>query len=412
MISNSRFSNANQLGIGDVVLDGQVDFRNNLFDFGVPSSNSQYIARAHNMGVSVLGTITGGSGYANGTYTGVPLSAKLGAGGATATVTVAGGAVTAVTITSPGAFIIPGMPLSTSNANLGGSGAGFSVPVLAAVSSVQDNPIVTSVGNNFGPGGQAPTWTQVGYFNFTTPAVTSINDQIDAATVPGGTMFGCGGAGAPTCIYMSFPVSSDIAPNIASLANLSSAIPGHHYGGPVVGYRTTSNVNDVASYFGFQAVPPSGDFGTAETMFEAAWNLQAISGGAGVAVLPNAYGFRTRTPIMNGGNMLTAMYGFKCDQQKVQNVTTAWCFYNDDPGDLNAFVGGTQFGTTTLATVSGEIGMAKITETTPTAPGAGGAKLAVVCGTNAGTAKLVAFAGTSTTPVTILDNIGSGVSGC
>lgn len=43
-----------------------------------------------------------------------------------------------------------------------------------------------------------------------------------------------------------------------------------------------------------------------------------------------------------------------------------------------------------------------------TAPGAGFARLAFVNGTTAGTAKLVAYAGTSTTPTTILDNIGTG----
>ena len=78
----------------------------------------------------------------------------------------------------------------------------------------------------------------------------------------------------------------------------------------------------------------------------------------------------------------------------------------------DAFVGGTQFGGTALATVSGEVGLAKISEPSPTAPGTSGAKLAVVCDTNPGTAKLVIFVGTSTTPVTIQDNIGSGVSGC
>jgi len=45
---------------------------------------------------------------------------------------------------------------------------------------------------------------------------------------------------------------------------------------------------------------------------------------------------------------------------------------------------------------------------TVTAPGAGFARLAFINGTTAGTAKLVAYAGTSTTPTTIIDNIGAG----
>lgn len=64
-----------------------------------------------------------------------------------------------------------------------------------------------------------------------------------------------------------------------------------------------------------------------------------------------------------------------------------------------------------LTLTDGALGMAKITAS-GTAPGAAGLKLEVVCGTNAGSAKIVAYAGTSTTAVTVLDNIGSGVTGC
>ncbi len=59
----------------------------------------------------------------------------------------------------------------------------------------------------------------------------------------------------------------------------------------------------------------------------------------------------------------------------------------------------------------GEIGIATITPS-GTAPGSVGAKLALVCGTNAGTAKLIVYAGTSATPTSLLDNIGAGVLGC
>ncbi len=47
------------------------------------------------------------------------------------------------------------------------------------------------------------------------------------------------------------------------------------------------------------------------------------------------------------------------------------------------------------------------------APGAGGGKIAMICDVgHPGTMKLVAYAGTSFTPTTIMDNIGAGVSGC
>lgn len=68
-------------------------------------------------------------------------------------------------------------------------------------------------------------------------------------------------------------------------------------------------------------------------------------------------------------------------------------------------------GVTTLTLTAGAIGLPKMTAS-GTAPGATGAKLEVVCGTNAGTAKLVIYAGTSGTALDIKDNIGAGVTGC
>lgn len=74
--------------------------------------------------------------------------------------------------------------------------------------------------------------------------------------------------------------------------------------------------------------------------------------------------------------------------------------------------GSLQVGSVTALTLAnGEFGLMKETAS-GTAPGAAGLKLTVVCGTGGGSAKLIAYAGTSTTPVTVLDNIGSGVTGC
>jgi hypothetical protein len=76
-----------------------------------------------------------------------------------------------------------------------------------------------------------------------------------------------------------------------------------------------------------------------------------------------------------------------------------------------ALTGALTVGGSTLTVPSGGIGMLKITAD-GVAPGAAGAKLQLVCGTNAGTAKLVISAGTSATTVTVVDNIGAGVTGC
>lgn len=81
-------------------------------------------------------------------------------------------------------------------------------------------------------------------------------------------------------------------------------------------------------------------------------------------------------------------------------------------GNFNLATNTVGVGQTTLATVSkGELSFSK-NAASNTSPGAGFLKLAVVCGTNAGSAQLIAWAGTSTTSVSIKDNIGSGVTGC
>jgi hypothetical protein len=80
--------------------------------------------------IQTFGAITGGSAYTNGTYNNVPLTGGSGAN-ATATVVVSGGEVTTVTITLRGASYVVGDVLSAVNTNLGGTGAGFSIPVTA-----------------------------------------------------------------------------------------------------------------------------------------------------------------------------------------------------------------------------------------------------------------------------------------
>jgi hypothetical protein len=70
-------------------------------------------------------------------------------------------------------------------------------------------------------------------------------------------------------------------------------------------------------------------------------------------------------------------------------------------------IGGLNLGNTVAALAASEFGMNKIAAS-GSAPGAGTAKLAVVAGTTGGSCKLIMYAGTSTTPTTIIDNVGSG----
>lgn len=79
--------------------------------------------------ILTLGAITAGSGYTGaGTYNNVPLTGGSGTG-AQATIVVAGGVVTTVTITRRGRGYTAGNTLSAANTNIGGAGTGFSIPV-------------------------------------------------------------------------------------------------------------------------------------------------------------------------------------------------------------------------------------------------------------------------------------------
>jgi hypothetical protein len=79
--------------------------------------------------LATLGTISAGAAYVNGTYTNVPLTGGSGFG-ATATITVTGNIVVNASLTNLGTHYAAGDVLSASNANLGGAGSGFSVPIL------------------------------------------------------------------------------------------------------------------------------------------------------------------------------------------------------------------------------------------------------------------------------------------
>lgn len=77
-----------------------------------------------------LGTIVPGTLYTDGTYKGVALTGGAGTG-AEATIVVADGAVTEVTITKDGKGYAVGDELTATVAKVGGTGSGFKVPVTA-----------------------------------------------------------------------------------------------------------------------------------------------------------------------------------------------------------------------------------------------------------------------------------------
>lgn len=114
------------------------------------------VTNVQSSGIDTLGSITGGSLYLDNTYPDVPLTGGSGFG-ATASITVLGGAVTAVTITLPGALYQAGDVLSADDSDLGGGGgAGFSVPISTLF------PMVITLS-------QAPTGSDTANLTFKTP---------------------------------------------------------------------------------------------------------------------------------------------------------------------------------------------------------------------------------------------------
>jgi hypothetical protein len=140
-----------------------------------------------------------------------------------------------------------------------------------------------------------------------------------------------------------------------------------------------------------------------------------ITSGTGTMVMGN----QVTANVASINTILFAQYG-----NAANSAALIWgnSTFNFNTGSGRTFMnanGGFQFGSdtrfntpVTIGNVTptystGELAFAKMSAS-GTAPGAGIGKLAVVAGTNANTCKLIMYAGTSTTPVTIIDNVGAG----
>lgn len=122
----------------------QVALRQVISGSNIPTSTTVVAITTSN--IKTLGTITGGSGYVNGSYSNVALTGGSGSG-AKATIGVSGGAVTTVTITARGAGYAVGNVLSATAASLGGTGSGFLIPVSAIYTqAIQMSAAATGTG--------------------------------------------------------------------------------------------------------------------------------------------------------------------------------------------------------------------------------------------------------------------------
>jgi hypothetical protein len=97
---------------------------------------------ASNHAIETFSTLIGGTLYANGSYTNVPLTGGSGSG-ATANITVSGGSVTGVVIVNPGINYQAGNVLSANVASIGGTGSGFSIAIAAVRALKMDFPPIS-----------------------------------------------------------------------------------------------------------------------------------------------------------------------------------------------------------------------------------------------------------------------------
>ena len=97
--------------------------------------------------IATFGAITAGAAYTPGTYSDVSLTGGSGSG-ATATIVVnSTGQISSVTLTNGGQFYVAGDTLSAAASTVGGTGAGFSIPV----NTVTNTTGTSWLGDNYDP---------------------------------------------------------------------------------------------------------------------------------------------------------------------------------------------------------------------------------------------------------------------
>lgn len=168
-----------------------------------------------------------------------------------------------------------------------------------------------------------------------------------------------------------------------------------------IGYNTLSNASAVSP---FTAVVVGANAGGGVTSGN---TFTLLGANAGASTLTTA------------SHVIIITDGSTCDSNTVNHIMvcggggTIWAAtgINSASASVSYMAGGLVLGSTTTLSggtaSTGTLTMAKETSS-GTAPSAGFAKLEVVAGTSGGTCKLQMYAGTSTTPTTVLDNVGAG----
>ena len=233
--SGTGYTAANSLSASTTLIGAGTSFSVPITIIGVPTGTFKCsggsgangiitITSVNTGGIGRLGTITGGSGYVNGTYNDVPMTATTSSTGAGARVNivVSGGAVTSVTLITTGYGYATNTGITTVNTFLGGSGSGFTVTASALANSLQGayfsgydgTPSPYAVGDLLTiecGGSMKPVLyvAEVGDFASTTPATNVLNSITE--TIPTQLtgyqqyhVYGCNGGSGTGAKYTVF----------------------------------------------------------------------------------------------------------------------------------------------------------------------------------------------------------------
>jgi hypothetical protein len=251
------------------------------FNTGVGYTALQYCTT----GVATLGAITGGTGYTNGTYPGVVMTLSSGSAAdtyPTATIVVAGGVVTTVTITSAGyRFVDTTTVLTAPAASIGGTGSGFSVLVATLIYGSA----------NTGVGHQALLLTTVGGANTAIGYQTGRQNTTGNGNTSLGTSAGYAGVTASN--------NTSIGYNALQLATGGSNIGlGYNSGGAI----TTGTGNVVIGGYTGSTAPISTTGSNSIVISDGAGNVREYYDGTNNAWVFNT-GASERMRIDSSGNV-------------------------------------------------------------------------------------------------------------
>ena len=354
-------------------------------------------------GVNTLGTLTAGTVYTNGTYTGVPLTASNGTGtGCTATIVVSGAGVTSVLITSPGSGYLASGTLTCANTYIGGTGSGWSVGLATVFGAMtQGSGYVSGTYNEVMLTGGSGTGVRA-TLTVTAGAVTSL-----VITNPGQNYLATDSLGVLASNLGGQGSGFALTPAVVSLAAASPAILVQRGTGeiptPVVTNGNLTGIVNTVSGYGYVTTPTvlvqdGGSTGAAATVTTAAGTIfNTYITAAGTGGTAGVYGTLAAPIAITGGTGSGATGIFTVANGGVTNVQI-----------VNAGTG-FAYNDTGLSASGASIG--NVSGFTFAVTGVYQGQLRNINITAGGSGYTNGIYGTVTSPVAITGGVGSGASG-